>query len=114
MALFTAIGTALGATSAAAFTTGLGATALAGGAIGYSMYSAEAQKAELKKAQGAGMAQMPQSPAPVAPTMDDAAKAAAMKLEDKKRALAANETVYTNPLGLKDEAAVVRKTLLGG
>jgi hypothetical protein len=46
--------------------------------------------------------------------MADASKAAAAKLENKKRAIAANETIMTNPLGLKDEAAVARKTLLGG
>lgn len=113
MALFTAIGTALGASAATAFGTGLGVSAIAGGAIGYSMYSAEAQKAELRKAQGTNQAQMPASPAPIVPTQDDAAKAAAMKLQDKKRAIAANESVFTNPLGLKDEADVARKTLLG-
>jgi len=122
MALFTAIGTALGAsatiaagsTVSAAFATGLGATALAGGAVGYSMYSADQQMREIKKAASANQAQMPASPAPVVPTQDNAAKAAAAKLENKKRAIAANDTVFTNPLGLKDEAEVARKTLLGG
>lgn len=121
MALFTTIGAALGASTAvaagstvsAAFATGLGATALAGGAIGYSMYSADQQERAAKAAASQSMAQMPAS-APAVPTQSDAAKNAALKLQDKKRAMAANESVFTNPLGLKDEATVARKKLLGG
>lgn len=113
MALFTAVGTALGASAATAFGTGLAVTAGAG-AVGYSLYSADQSAKAAKKAQESNMAPMPTSPAPVAPTMADASKAASLKLEDQKRALARNETTFTNPLGLKDEADVVRKTLLGG
>jgi len=122
MALFTAIGTALGAsatvaagsTVSAAFATGLGATALAGGAVGYSMYSSDQQMRQAKAAQSALSAQMPTSPAPIVPTQSDAAKIAAEKAMDQRRSIARNESVYSNPLGLKDEAEVVRKTLLGG
>lgn len=113
MALFTAIGTALGASAATAFGTGLAVTAGAG-AVGYSLYSADQASKSAKKSQEANMAQMPTTPAPVAPTMADASKAASLRLEDQKRALARNETIFTNPLGLKDEAEVARKTLLGG
>jgi hypothetical protein len=112
MALFTAIGTALGATAGTAFATGLGATAIAG-SVGYSIYSGAQASADAKKAEGQ-MAQMPTAPAPVAPKQEDAAQAAAAITENKKRAIAANESVFTNPLGLKDEADVARKKLLGG
>lgn len=113
MALFTAIGTALGASTAAAFGTGLAVTAGAG-AVGYSLYSADQASKQAKKDASQGMAQMPTTPAPVAPTMADASAAAQAKTMEKRRAMAANDTVYTNPLGLKDEAEVARKTLLGG
>ena len=118
MPLFTAIGTALGAsatvaagaTMSAAFATGLGATALAGGAVGYSMYSSD-QQMKAAKAANSGQVQMPATPA--APKAVDAAKIAQQQATNRSRAMARSESIKTNPLGLKDEADVVRKTLLG-
>ena len=107
MALFTAIGTALGATGAAATAVGVGVTAGVG-AVGYSVFNAMNQP----KQTGMPQSQMPA--APVAPKQSDAAALAAQKLQDKKRAMAGSESIMTNPLGLKDEATVVRKKLLGG
>uniref|UniRef100_A0A6M3L2Q7 Uncharacterized protein n=1 Tax=viral metagenome TaxID=1070528 RepID=A0A6M3L2Q7_9ZZZZ len=115
MALFTAIGAALGAsttvaagaTVSAAFTTGVVATAAAG-AVGYSVFNAMNQP----KQKDMGQVQMPAAPS--APKQSDAAALAAQKLQDKKRAMAGSESIMTNPLGLKDEATVARKKLLGG
>lgn len=107
MAVFTAIGTALGATGIAATGLGMGVTAGVG-AVGYSVFN----MLNKPKSENQMQSQMPTSPK--APTQEDAAAAAQAKLTEKKRAMARNESVYTNPLGLKDEAEVVRKTLLGG
>jgi hypothetical protein len=115
MALFTAIGAALGASTAvgagammsSATALGLGVAAGAG-AIGYSAFNAMNQP----KIENQSASQMPN--APEAPKISDAAAAAAGRLEDKKRAMARSESVMTNPLGVKDEATVARKTLLGG
>jgi len=106
--LFTALGTALGATAASAFAVGLGTTAIVAGAgtAAYMMSQGGDDKGT------DGMAQMPN--APEAPKMADAQKLAAQRMTDKKRAMAANETIKTNPLGLAEEATVVRKKLLGG
>ena len=117
MALFTAIGTALGATAAVAatattaavagtaFATGLGATVFAGTAA-YMMMNQGGNKPAQQQA-----SQMPT--APKAPKMADASKIAQQQATDKKRAAARSKSVKTNPLGIKDEADVVRKTLLG-
>jgi uncharacterized membrane protein YebE (DUF533 family) len=86
---------------------GLGVTAGAG-AVGYSVFNAMNQpKPEQQMA-----SQMPSAPS--APKQSDAAALAADRLEDKKRAMARSQSVMTNPLGVKDEATVARKTLLGG
>jgi hypothetical protein len=111
MAVFTAIGTALGVSAslwggAAAFGTGL---AVAGGAA-YGAY-ALGKAATGGKGGGFGM-QMPMSPK--APKMEDASKMAQLRNEERKRAMSRSKSVISNPLGLKDEAATVRKKLLGG
>ena len=106
MALFTAIGTALGATGAAATATGVAVTAGAAG-IGTAIY---------------GMMQQPKGPdmpksdikAPEAPKMEDAQAKAKARADEQRRAAARSKSVKTNPLGIKDEAQVARKKLLGG
>jgi len=113
--IFTGIGAALGASTAiaagstisAAMATGIGVTALAGaGTAAYFMSQGG------KDDKYSGQVQMPN--APEAPKMSDAQGLANQRLIDKKRAMARSESVMTNPLGIKDEATVVRKTLLGG
>lgn len=106
MAVFTAIGTALGLTGVAATAGGVAATAGVA-AAGFGL---------------AGMFQQPKSPdmpksdlkAPTAPKMEDAAAKAQKQAEDQRRAAARSKSVQTNPLGIKDEAEVARKKLLGG
>jgi hypothetical protein len=121
MALFTGIGAALGAstavaagaTTSAAFATGVGVTALAGAAAGYSMYSSDQQMKMGKMAASQRDAlQMPK--APMAPSFQDAAKIAQQQAEDKRRSMARSTSVMTNPLGIKDEAEIVKKKVLGG
>lgn len=120
MALFTGIGVALGAsatvaagaTMSAAMATGIGVSAMAAGAVGYSMYSNDQQmKAAKRAADARNQAQMPTTPQ--APAQVDAAKIAQEKVADKRRAAARVTSVQTNPLGVRDEAQVVRKKLLG-
>lgn len=116
MAMFTAIGSALGASTVAG--TGLfgaSAAATAGAAIvgagaagvGASMLMSGSGK----KKESSFQAQMPQSPK--APEQKDAAAAAKARLDEKRRSMARSKSIKTNPLGIKDEAEVARKRLLG-
>lgn len=112
MAIFTSIGTALGVSAtlwggAAAFGAGVVAAGAAATAVvsmsgGFSGGSGQKQLAN----------QMPGSP--TAPKLDDAAARANKIQEEKRRNMARSTSVQTNPLGLKEEATVVRKKLLGG
>jgi len=108
MAMFTAIGTALGASGAAATWLGVGATA----AVAAAGYGAATMMSQPKSTGAKQLTQMPQAPS--APKQDDASKKAALTLEQKKRNMARSKSVQTNPLGIKDEAEVARKKLLGG
>lgn len=88
---------AIGAAGAGA-AYGIGATALAGGMGG--------GKSSMPSIQMPGM--------PSAPKIEDASKNAKLRADERKRAMARSDSIMTNPLGLKDEANVVRKKLLGG
>jgi len=105
MALFTSIGTALGATGAAATWLGAGVTAGAAG-VGYSVFNQLNQPKPTSSA-----AQMPAAPA--VPDMKDATAVAKQQAMERQKAAARSDSVMTNPLGIKDEAEVVRKKLLG-
>ena len=107
MGLFTAIGTGLGLTGLAATAAGVGTVAaVVGGAYAVGTMSQPKAATEARK-----QAQMPT--APVKPVQADAAKLAQQRITDKKRAAARSKSVKTSPLGVKDEAQVARKTLLG-
>ena len=114
MGIFTSIGLAVGATAASAFAVGVGTTAIvAGAAVGYGMYSSDQQmKARKAAASAKEKAQMPKGP--VKPEQKDSAKIAQAQATDKRRAMARNQSVKTSPLGLKDEAKIARKKVLGG
>jgi len=112
MGVFTSIGVALGVSAsmwggAAAF----GAGALAVGAVAAGSYALAGGFSGKDQGGSQGM-QMPQ--APDAPKLGDASKKANEILEERKRNMARSKSVMTNPLGVKDEANVVRKKLLGG
>jgi hypothetical protein len=47
-------------------------------------------------------------------SMDLASSQAQESLLKKRRAIAASDTIFTNPLGSQDQAITARKTLLGG
>lgn len=85
-----------------AFTVGMGAAA-----IGYSVFSMLNQKKP--KEQSFEMPKAPDAPKPA-----DAAKVAQERMAARKRAAARTPTVRTSPLGLRDEAEIVKKKLLGG
>jgi hypothetical protein len=104
MALFTALGTALGATAASAFAVGLGTTAIAAGAgVG-----AAAASGAFNKPDKSPSVSMPQ-----APKVGDAqAKAETMALK-RRQASARTQSVQTSPLGIAGEAEVTKKKLLG-
>ena len=50
---------------------------------------------------------------PKSPTVEDAAKKAKETARSRQLAMARSQTVYTSPLGVGEEAATARKTLLG-
>jgi len=107
MPVLTSIGVALGATGIAATAVGagvVGGVAAAGFGLAGLMSGGSKQK-QLTN-------QMPSAPS--APKLEDASKAAQMKADERKRAMARSKSVHTSPLGLKDEANVARKKLLGG
>ena len=107
MAMFTAIGTSLGLTGMAAT---IGGAAVTAGIAGAGFAAASL----FNKPKKTDMPKFDTPKAPEAPTQKDAAAAANKRLQDKKRAMARSKSVKTNPLGLKDEADVARKRLLGG
>jgi len=115
MALFTAIGTMLGATAAAsagagigAFGVGVAATGTAAAIAGGTAYSMEA----MKEAKKAGQANMPQAP-DISGIKSEAETIANKMAKTRQKAAARTQTITTNPLGVEGEAAVARKTLLG-
>lgn len=100
MGIFTTIGTWLGATSTAAFATGVTATAAVAGATATTV----------------GAMQKPQAPSitmPQVPQMGDAAKKAQDTMLLKKKAMARSKSIFTSPLGYEEEATTAKKTLLG-
>ena len=110
MALFTAIGTAVGFAASAAFAGGIATTAVAATA-GYAI-------SQLSKGPEASNAatSVPQAPAvapPVAPQPTQVAATAEAAVLTRKKAVAKSRTVFTSPLGISGEADVARKTLLG-
>jgi len=113
MPVFTSIGIALGVSASmwgglAALGTGLAATA----AVGAAGWGAAALMSGGSKDSKQLENQMPQGP--TAPTQDDAAAKASLIQDEKRKNMARSTSVKTNPLGLKEEATVVRKKLLGG
>jgi hypothetical protein len=117
IAVSTAIATiATGVASWAGVTLGAGTAGLIGAAGAGLAYGVGATAIATKGFKGGGGSgpgfQMPQMPA--APKLEDASKKAQLRAEERKRQMARSKSVMTNPLGLKDEAATVRKKLLGG
>lgn len=102
MALFTAIGTALGASSAAAFGTGVLASVVGGSAIA---------GATANWSGGGSTTNMPDLPQ--SPTTSGASINARAEAQRRRQAMSRSESVYTSPLGLAGEASVARNTLLG-
>jgi len=87
----------------AAFSSILAATAIAGATV--AITKAASGSGKDKGGVGAPL------PLPQAPKVEDAADKA---LETaKRRKTAATQTIYSSPLGLKGEADVAKKTLLG-
>ena len=105
MGFFTALGTALGASTASAFATGLGATVIGGGAIAAGTMAATGQFGG-KKDETPQLMQAPQAPKP-----EDATKKALD--EERLRRARMSETVLTSPGGLTTEGTTTKGTLLG-
>ena len=76
-----------------------------GAAIGGAAYGIGA--AQNKPKQEAPM------PMPEAPKVEDQSVKAENVVDEKRRAMARSKSIYTSPLGIADQANVVKKTLLG-
>ena len=105
MALFTAIGTALGFAGTAA--------AVAGGVVAAGATYGIAQLAKGPKTSATSVPQAPAVAPPVAPQPTQVAATAEAAVLTRKKAVAKSRTVFTSPLGIAGEAEVARKTLLG-
>jgi len=117
MPVFTTIGAALigGASvgGVTAFGAGVAATALGAGAYGLSRAQQHKESKAAKAARhDADMANQKQT-AQLKANQAAASSTAAQSVMAKRKAVARSRTVYTSPLGLKDEASVARKTLTG-
>lgn len=53
------------------------------------------------------------TPLPEVPKVEDAAKVAAAKVVEKKKAVARSRSIFTSPLGIGTQANTATKTLLG-
>ena len=111
MPFIPAIGVALGATVGTAGATWLGAAALGAGAFGASKLlksftpeqtQFQGSDAQLRNTQATQELQQAQTSA-----SSDAARLI------QKRRRAGTQTVFSNPLGVTDQATIARKTLLG-
>lgn len=108
MALFTALGMALGATTAAsaagigAFGVGVAAATAGAAAIGSGVYSATQAN---KKVSVPAL--------PKTPSVTASAAQAQAETKRLRSAMSRSETVFTSPLGIGGQAEVARKSLLG-
>jgi len=119
MPVFTSIGLALGSTVAAsaagvgAFGVGVAAVGAAGAAVGYSQYSASQGRQATKSAKHDADVANQQAIAESSALKAKSASQAKESILSRQRAMARNKTTFTSPLGLKDEAATITKTLTG-
>jgi hypothetical protein len=102
-ASFAAVGSTIGA--------GVGAVATAGAVAGAGIGAAKI--AARKSSKGDSGNNNSPLPLPQAPTVDAAAAKAGAITTAKRKAIAANDSIYTSPLGIAGQAQVARKTLTG-
>ena len=98
----------------------LGGAAIAGtaAAVGSTVASSVSAKKASKEAANA-MSSMKPAPLPEPPKIDvgaEQAKAAASaqaQMDQRRKSIARNKTIFTNPLGIAGEAETIKKKLLG-
>ena len=119
MPVFTTIGLALGATVAAsaagigAFGVGVAASALAAGAYGMSRSNESKANKSYKAATHEADVRNQAAIAEVSQSQSAASSQAQASIRAKKSAMARSQTVFTNPLGIADQATTAKKSLLG-
>jgi uncharacterized protein HemX len=88
---------------------------LAVGALsaGVSVYEGNQQEKAIKNAQNDAAAAQAKSLEEAKAAVAGAGDQAQAQIDAKRRAIAASNTVFTNPLGIGGQAAVNKKTLLG-
>jgi hypothetical protein len=92
------------------------ATAIIASAVivgGVSYYQGEKQASAIKKAQNAATDANNKAIADAKAARDAAQSQAEAQIANKKRTMASSNTVFTNPLGLGDQASTAKKSLLG-
>jgi len=108
-----AVGTGLAAVGTAAtggLATGLGAGLIGGGIVAKGAMGILGMFQGGQKGGGGGQLALPAPPA-----IDYAAERAKENIDKRRRSIARNETVFTNPLGLtaEEKSQTTKKTLLG-
>lgn len=88
----------------------------AAAAIGSSVYSqvsSQAQATQAKKAAGAQVAEANAAKQRLQESEALAASQASEAIKRRQASMARSQSIYTSPLGVQDQAATARKTLLG-
>jgi len=106
MPLFTAIGTALGASAASAFGTGALVTGLTAASAVPGIMAATSRGGG--SSTSFNMPELPQSP-----STSNAAAQARSEAQRRRRSMSRSESIYTSPLGISGQANIARRTLLG-
>jgi len=103
------VGAALGGSAT------LGGLAIAGTAayVGYSASQTSKQNKAYKEAAHEADVRNQAAISQVSQAQSDASSQAQAAITKKRAAMARSRTIYTNPLGIADEANVAKKTLLG-
>lgn len=92
-------------------TTAIIASAVIAGGVSY--YEGEKQQTAIKKAQNDAEARQKKALEDAQRAQQTAADQAQAQIDQKRRAIAGSQTIFTNPLGISDQANVIRKTTLG-
>lgn len=92
------------------------ATAIIASAVivgGVSYYEGEKSRTQIQKAQDDATARNDKALADAKAAQDAASEQAQAQILDKRRKIAASNTVFTDPMGLGSQAASAKKTILG-
>ena len=95
------------------FVTAMVAIGVAATGIGVTAYQGEKQSNAIKKAANAAADANNKAIKEAQLAQDTAASQAQAQIDARRKRVTANNTIFTNPLGIQDQAAIAKKSLLG-